>query len=104
MDDGATGSGSRLLVSRDRTRKRDKWRAYRVLVDGVVVGKVRRGGSVAVEVPTGRHMIQVKIDWCGSPKVLVTVGTGREYRMKCGPRLDRPHDLSLITTDLDNYL
>lgn len=62
-----------LLIQRPKEGARDKFRSYRVEVDGVAVGKVRRGRSLKVAVPAGWHEIRAAIDWTGSRTVRVEV-------------------------------
>lgn len=45
----------------------DMLRAYSVVIDGVVVGTLRRGEELQRTVSPGRHEFQAKIDWCSSP-------------------------------------
>jgi hypothetical protein len=37
-------------------------------------------------VEPGRHKVQLKIDWCGSPAVDVDVAEGAAQVLDCGPR------------------
>ncbi|OKI99178.1 hypothetical protein [Kitasatospora sp. CB01950] len=103
MNDRASAVGS-VRVTRDSTRLRDEWRAYTILVDGAAVATVRRGKSVSVDLPPGPHTVRLKIDWCASPEVVVTVAAGAERRLECGPQTSEAGNLSLITAERDNYL
>lgn len=58
-----------VVLSRQRRASRDGLRSYLVMLDGRRVAKVRRGGTVEVPVPPGRHEIHLKIDWCRSPSI-----------------------------------
>ena len=44
----------------------DLLRAYKVLLNGKEVGRVRNGKEIELEVPSGNHHLQLKIDWCFS--------------------------------------
>jgi hypothetical protein len=44
----------------------DKIRKYRIILDGVEVGKLGEGAVLRQEVCNGLHTIAAKIDWCGS--------------------------------------
>jgi hypothetical protein len=74
-----------LRVTRDPAKWRDKWRAYRILVDGVQVGKVRRGESASVALTPGAHRVRLRIDWCTSPELAVEIAAGRQSELECGP-------------------
>ena len=59
-----------LVVTRSRDFA-DILRSYRIILDGVLVGRVWRGQTIQLEIPRGRHVIAAKIDWCRSdPKVI----------------------------------
>ena len=62
---------------------RDLMRAYRIVVDGTEVGRVRRGETLDVAVTPGRHVVAARIDWTGSPDVEVTVAPGGTTRLVC---------------------
>jgi hypothetical protein len=64
---------------------RDRWRRYNVKIDGELVGKIGRGGHLAVEVTPGRHHVQAPIDWTGSPHVDVNVADGTDVHLTVRP-------------------
>jgi hypothetical protein len=74
-----------LIVRRCTAAWQDRMRDYRVLVDGSERGRVGNGGELRVLVAPGRHRVQVKIDWCGSPAVDVDVEEGVVQVLDCGP-------------------
>jgi len=41
-------------------------RAYKVVLDGKVIGTIKDGEQVEFDVAPGRHQLQLKIDWCRS--------------------------------------
>ena len=43
----------------------DALRAYKVLVDGTVVGRIRQGETQQYTLSPGQHELQLKVDWCG---------------------------------------
>jgi hypothetical protein len=69
---GTSPSGE-LVVSRPAGWYQDLLRRYEVVVDGRVAGRLRRGEELRVDVPAGRHRVQARIDWTGSPPVEVDV-------------------------------
>lgn len=77
--------GTTIRVTRLRTGYRDRLRRYRVLVDGLTIGRLRRGESVEVPVSAGRHTVRVKIDWTGSPTEVVDVAEGTTESFECEP-------------------
>lgn len=54
-----------LLITRDRGYA-DCLRGYRVLLDGAFVGTVAPRGGLRLEVGPGEHVVEARIDWCGS--------------------------------------
>ncbi|MCK7614592.1 hypothetical protein [Roseibium sediminicola] len=52
----------------------DMFRAYQIVLDGEFVGKIKRGGTVEIELEKGRHALQLQIDWCRSNTVLFDAG------------------------------
>jgi hypothetical protein len=51
----------------------DAARAYKVLLDGAVVNRIKQGATLRFEVPPGEHHLQLKIDWCSSRAVVFSV-------------------------------
>lgn len=47
----------------------DKVRAYKIILDGNVVGKIKDGEEIEIDVAPGNHQLYVKIDWCRSNTV-----------------------------------
>jgi hypothetical protein len=74
-----------LIVRRRAAWWQDRMRDYIVLVDGSECGRVGNDGEVRVHVEPGRHCVQLKIDWCGSPAVDVDVPEGVVQVLDCGP-------------------
>jgi hypothetical protein len=48
---------------------RDRFRSYRLYLDGQMCGTIRPGREVSVVVSPGHHIAQARIDWNGSPEV-----------------------------------
>jgi hypothetical protein len=44
----------------------DWLREYKILLDGEVLGRIRNGKEVVLDVPPGRHDLSLKIDWASS--------------------------------------
>jgi hypothetical protein len=65
-----------LVVRRPKSGWRDFARSYRIKVDGRPRGRVRRGQSLELSVTAGRHVVCARIDWKGSPELLIDVEAG----------------------------
>ncbi len=44
----------------------DWLRSYQIVIDDEVSGKIKNGQEVELEVPPGKHRLQLRIDWCDS--------------------------------------
>jgi hypothetical protein len=73
------------LVLRRNDGYRDKFRAYRIIVDGREVGKINRNDWVRIPVSAGKHTVQLKIDWCNSRELVISVAAGLSTALECGP-------------------
>jgi hypothetical protein len=60
-------------------------RAYKVWIDGVVVGTVQNGQSTEFSVESGDHTVELSIDGMYSRKLAVEVFEGGRRRIACGP-------------------
>lgn len=55
----------------------DKYRAYSVVADGAIVGRLAPGETCTLSLPVGEHQIAAKIDWAGSNTIHVNVSSER---------------------------
>jgi hypothetical protein len=56
------------------TRAQDSaglFRRMQIHVDDVIVARLRPKQSVTVDVGSGPHVVQARMDWCASPTVVV---------------------------------
>ena len=44
----------------------DRIRAYKIVLDGNVIGEIKNGQQLELNVPRGKHQLHLKIDWCRS--------------------------------------
>lgn len=65
-----------IRVDRTFVGFRDRFRAYKVLIDGVRVGQVKNGEAFECSADPGVHHVRLKVDWVGSPEVTVNVPPG----------------------------
>lgn len=75
----------------------DRWRSYWIDIDGRPVGKIRLGQRLVIPVTAGRHIVRARINWTGSPKVLVDLPGGGEVVLNvhnAGTPLNTPQVLS----------
>ena len=75
------------ITVRRTTSYADRLRAYKVKIDGVVVGSIRARESVTIPVVPGRHSLTLRIDWCGSEQIDFEVSPGQHLFFECGSNL-----------------
>ena len=61
----------------------DRFRKYKVFLDDVLVGNIKSGGDLKIEVSNGTHKIFLKIDWMSS-NILVIVKGSDVITLECG--------------------
>jgi hypothetical protein len=70
-----------------RLKRRAEWadllRSYKIIVDGNVMGTIRRGQEVTLEVEPGQHFMWLRIDWTGSNGISF-VHDGSTLELECG--------------------
>lgn len=81
--------------------RRDLFRAYRIVIDGTTVGKIKRGQSHEIKVPPGSHAVMVAIDWGSSPVAHVELGPGERAAFVCEP--GGPPETGLATGIFDRH-
>lgn len=67
----------------------DGLRIYSVLVDDTRIGTLRQGEAFRCDVGAGRHEVRLAVDWCGSPTIVVDVGTA-DVHLVCAPHPSLP--------------
>lgn len=51
----------------------NKLRSINIYLNNKKIGSLKDGEQTEIEVPPGRHILQAKIDWCGSKKTAVII-------------------------------
>jgi hypothetical protein len=82
----AAMAGASIEVERPSGWQRDWARGYRVWIDGVKRGAVRRGKRQTFELAPGRHTVRVTVDFLGSPEIETELAEGETARFECAPR------------------
>jgi hypothetical protein len=89
MTYSSTTDTATLRLSR-QAGQGDKWRSYKVMVDGSVVSRIKEGQTIEVSVSPGRHHLRLKIDWAGSPDLAVDIGAGERAEFVCRSAVATP--------------
>lgn len=64
---------------------RDRARAYRVLIDGEAVGRIRQRQRVKFAVQAGSHAVELRLAWCRSSVQTVSIGDADTAKLVCHP-------------------
>lgn len=72
-------------VHREDWPWRDRFRSYKIVLDGEVVGKVRPGAEEVYPVEPGPHSLAVRVDFTGSSIKYFNVLPGHTVRFTCCP-------------------
>jgi hypothetical protein len=78
-------SGTGFVQVVRKSGLKDRFRAYRVLIDGTEVGRLRNGSEAVFPVAPGQHRLVIRIDWTGSPFEDFTIADGQTIHFACGP-------------------
>jgi hypothetical protein len=92
-----------IAVSRP-SRWQNKFRPYQVLLDGTAIGTVRNGQDAQFPVPPGHHRIQLRIDWCTSPELPVSLIPGERAGFECAPDAKPPLVIWRVLFRSEKYL
>ncbi|MER5601099.1 hypothetical protein [Streptomyces sp. NPDC002265] len=93
-----------VVLSRVQASSRDALRRYAVLLDNAQVGSIGRGQTLRLEVPSGAHRLQLKIDWCSSRPLTALVEPGQTVYFLCAPGGDATQGLADASTNRDHYI
>jgi hypothetical protein len=78
-----------LTVARD-SGYADRLRAYKIVLDGVVVGTIRNGETKTFSIVPGHHSLSLKIDWCGLKPVKFAAADGMSVTFDANSNLRGP--------------
>ncbi len=69
----------------------DRFRNYKIILDGVTIGKIANGGSETFDIESGPHELQIAIDWCTSNRVRFDTARKALIRFECESSLRGLH-------------
>lgn len=79
--------GNAIIRVTRTTSYADRIRAYRIVIDGQEVARVRAGQSVDIPATLGAHTVVARVDWCGSPTLNCNTHQGEVIQLECGSNL-----------------
>jgi hypothetical protein len=74
-----------IRFHRPAIKFKDRFRAYRLEIDGEPVGEIRHGGEVTIVTTPGTRTVRALIDWMESAPLTVTVDPGRTVTVLVQP-------------------
>jgi hypothetical protein len=79
-------ASARVILQRQPRPRQDILTTYQVVVDGHMVGGIRRNQTKSFEVRPGRHEIQLQWSKYKSRQLMLDLAPGQEIRLVCRPR------------------
>jgi hypothetical protein len=95
---------ARIILRRDEDGVAERFRSYRIFLDGERVGSIKRGETIVLEVSAGHHSLQAAIDWGRSPPVDLDLDPGQELEVRCWTNASPLTALYWITLGRQRYL
>ena len=77
---------ARVILQRQPKPRQDVLTTYQVLIDGNVVGGIRRKQTKSFDVEAGRHQIRLKWRKYTSKQLFLDLAPGQEVRLVCRAR------------------
>ena len=74
---------ARIRIRRDPDGVAERFRGYRILLDGEPAGLVRRGETAELVTEAGHHRLQLAIDWGRSETLELELASGQELELRC---------------------
>ena len=76
------------MVVLRRNSRIDRFRSYVLYVDGEFCGRIKNNSKIKVNLPEGKHILYLSIDWCKSNEFIIYVEKNNEMFLECYPRND----------------
>ena len=83
-DRGTLGGAESTIRVKRTSSYADRFREYRILVDGIERDRVKANAVVDIPVDVGNHRVVAKIDWLGSTEVNVESRPNSTTTLECG--------------------
>ena len=93
-----------LVVRRAGAVWQDRYRAYKVYVDGEQRDAVNADSEVRIHVAAGKHACQLRLDWCSSPIFEIEVAANETKIVGCGPNANPFLSLIFVTLLRKRYI
>ena len=74
---------SRITIHR-HSESENRFRSYKILVNGKELGKIKNGKTVTLDLEPGIHELRLEIDWCCSNSIEFEIAEGEEIEFGVG--------------------
>ena len=82
----------------------DKVRAYKIMLDGQEIGRIKEGSEESLTIPAGSHELQLKIDFAMSQVTRFDAADGQVIKFTCKPKANAITALYYATVGRKNYI
>lgn len=82
----------------------DRFRKYKVVVDGEVIGTLTNGETKSFDINAGKHALCLTVDWARSNVVELTASDSDEVKFKCSSSLRGFNVFRPSKLNWDNYI
>ena len=82
----------------------DRWRAYKIFVDGDERGKISAQSVLDIAVTPGAHRLVAKIDWTRSEEIEVHVGENETIHLDVANTYGPTRSVFAISVGRNSYL
>ena len=82
----------------------DRWRAYKICVDGDEAGKISAKSVLDIAVTPGSHSLVAKIDWTRSEEIEVHVGEKETIHLDVANTYGATRSVCAISVGRNSYL
>ena len=93
-----------LVVRRAGAVWVDRYRTYKVYVDGEQRDALNADTEVRIHVAPGKHAFQLRLDWCSSPVIEIEVAANETKIVECGPNSNPFLSLIFVTLLRKQYI
>jgi hypothetical protein len=93
-----------VLVVRRVGSEADREYPYRVLVDGRQRAEIGDDSTVQIGLTPGEHRVELRVKWCGSRELPITLRPGEIVRVECRPNAKPLLALLYITLWRNDYI
>jgi hypothetical protein len=93
-----------LIIRRASAMWQDRYRAFKVYIDGEQRDSIHAGSEVHIPVASGKHACQLRIDWCSSLILEIEVAENERQIVECGSNANPFSSIIFLTFLRKRYI